>query len=88
MKVILSLALVITLTGCMATPVKRTFPEIPNSLNTPCEELIDVPVGTDKLSDVLLVVTKNYSLYHECKLKVQTWNDWYKQQKEIFDVVK
>jgi hypothetical protein len=88
MKTILALITVIALTGCIATPVKRTFPPIPTSLNTPCEELVDVPAGTNKLSEVLLVVTKNYSLYHECKLKVETWNDWYKQQKEIFDSVK
>ena len=88
MKTVLTLFILLGLTGCIATPVKRTFPTIPASLNTPCEELVEIPKGTDKLSEVLLVVTKNYSLYHECKLKVVTWNDWYKQQKEIFDSVK
>lgn len=88
MRTILSLIIMVGLTGCVATPVKITFPQIPVSINTPCEELIDVPVGTNKLSEVLIVVTKNYNLYHECKLKVEAWNDWYKQQKEIFDSLK
>lgn len=78
--------LAVMLTGCV-TPVARHFPAIPNSLTTACLELIDVP-STDKLSVVLSVVTKNYSQYQECSIKVDTWLQWYSEQKKIFDSVK
>jgi hypothetical protein len=81
-----TLLLTILLTGCV-TPVNRNFPEIPESLKTKCENLIDVP-QTDKLSVVLSVITKNYGQYQECSIKVDTWQQWYNEQKQIFDSVK
>ena len=44
--------------------------------------------ATKKLSDVLLVVTKNYGQYNECSIRVDSWIEWYNQQKKIFDSVK
>jgi hypothetical protein len=88
MKLILILASAILLTGCLATPVKRTFPEVPNELMQICPDLSKVSEGTEKLSEVLKVVTDNYSQYHECRIKNDLWIEWYKTQKEIFDSVK
>lgn len=79
---------VILLTGCgITTPVKRTFPEVPSELKQACPDLLQT-AQTEKLSDVLDVVTKNYSQYHECRIKVDEWNEWYSKQKQIFDSVK
>ena len=75
------------LTGCVATPVAREFPAVPAALTTACAALIDVP-ATDRLSVVLATVTKNYSQYKECSIRVDTWNEWYNEQKKIFDSVK
>ena len=75
------------LTGCVATPVARHFPEAPPALTTPCDPLVDVP-ATNKLSVVLSTVTKNYGQYKECSIKVDSWNEWYTEQKKIFDSVK
>ena len=87
MKYLLALC-VIALSGCVSTaPVARNFPSIPSSLQTNCPMLSDVP-DTEKLSVVLSVVAANYSKYHECRAKVESWMDWYSQQKEIFDHVK
>jgi hypothetical protein len=86
MKSLLAILLMITLTGCVA-PVKREFPKVPDQLMKPCPELIDVP-NTRKLSEVLTVVTKNYGQYNECGIKVDSWIEWYTQQKKIFDSVK
>jgi hypothetical protein len=72
--------------GSRRAPV-ADFPEIPESLKTKCENLIDVP-QTDKLSVVLSVITKNYGQYQECSIKVDTWQQWYNEQKQIFDSVK
>jgi hypothetical protein len=74
-------------TGCSTTvPVKRTFPEVPAEILQTCPDLSKT-APTTKLSDVLVVVTENYSKYHECRIKVDAWIEWYKSQKEVFDSV-
>ena len=88
MKKLLLLVPVLLLTGCITTaPVKRNFPEVPKELMESCPDLKTVP-DTEKLSDVLKVVTDNYGQYQECRIKVDTWIEWYKTQKSIFDSVK
>jgi hypothetical protein len=85
---LLALIPIVLLTGCLATPVKRNFPEVPQELLTACPDLSTVSAETDKLSDVLKVVTANYGQYQECQIKVDAWSEWYKTQKQIFDSVK
>jgi pectin methylesterase-like acyl-CoA thioesterase len=85
---LLALIPIVLLTGCLATPVKRNFPEVPQELLTACPDLSTVSAETDKLSDVLKVVTTNYGQYQECQIKVDAWTEWYKTQKQIFDSVK
>jgi uncharacterized lipoprotein YajG len=87
MKHLLIVAAVLMLTGCTATPVKRTFPNLPPALTTACEAINQVP-NTKKLSVVLTVVTQNYAQYQECSIKVDTWRAWYDEQKKIFESVK
>lgn len=67
--------------------MKRNFPEVPKELLEACPNL-KLTQPTEKLSEVLKVVTENYGQYHECRLKVDTWADWYKNQKQIFESVK
>ena len=91
MKKLLLLACILSLSGCAmfskTAPVKRTFPDVPAELRQGCPpELKPVP-PTEKLSDVLTNVTDNYATYHECRLKVETWTDWYNTQKKIFESV-
>ena len=84
---LLSLLLIISLTGCsLLVPVKRNFPEVPTELMEKCPALKQTE-ATTKMSDVLKVVTENYSQYHECTIKTETWIDWYKAQKQIFESV-
>ena len=79
---------VLLLTGCLvSTPVKRNFPEVPKELMEVCPDLKKTE-STEKLSEVLKVVVDNYGQYHECKIKVDTWVEWYKTQKDIFESVK
>jgi hypothetical protein len=87
MKRLLLLIPVVLLAGCLVTPVKRNFPEVPKELMEVCPDLKQTE-QTEKLSEVLKVVTQNYSQYHECRIKVDTWMEWYKTQKQIFDSVK
>jgi len=79
---------VFLLSGCLlTTPVKRNFPEVPKELMEACPDLKKTE-PTEKLSEVLKVVVDNYGQYHECKIKVDTWVEWYKTQKQIFESVK
>lgn len=80
---------VFLLTGCLATaPVKRNFPEVPEELMKACPALKTVEPGTEQLSKVISVVADNYAQYHECKIKIDGWIEWYTSQKKIFDEVK
>lgn len=89
MKRILAIIPIIFLAGCFASaPVKRNFPDIPEDLKKSCLELKTIEAGTDQLSKVITTVTENYSQYHECKNKTDTWLEWYNEQKKIFDAVK
>ena len=88
MKLLLVLPIVVLLSGCLiTTPVKRNFPEVPTELIGACPDLKKTE-PTEKLSEVLKVVVDNYGQYHECKIKVDTWVEWYKTQKDIFESVK
>jgi hypothetical protein len=75
------LILTILLSGC-TNEIRRDFPPIPPSLTTGCEELDLVADHTEKLSEILKVVTSNYAKYHECKIKVDTWTNWYNEQRK------
>lgn len=90
MRIVILALTVLSLTGCAmfgATPVKRNFPAVPAELMEACPDLKKTE-QTEKLSEVLKVVVDNYGQYHECKIKVDTWVEWYKTQKDIFESVK
>jgi hypothetical protein len=76
------------LAGCLSTPVKRTFPAVPDDLKIACPALQEVDPNTTKLSTVITVVTENYGSYQECKIKVDGWIEWYNTQRGIFESVK
>jgi len=80
--------LLLILSGCATVPVERHFPEAPSELQEPCGKLKTIDTPTVKFSDFLKVVTLNYTEYHKCALKVQSWQEWYKSQKDNFDSVK
>lgn len=83
MKKFILLAAVM-LVGCTAVPVKQKFPEVPSELLETCPDLKQTQ-PTEKLSDVLKVVVENYGQYHECRLKADTWVEWYKTQRDIYN---
>jgi hypothetical protein len=89
MKKLLIISLLI-LSGCAAqkTAVLTSFPDVPQDLLTACPDLKTVDTATEKLSEVLPIIVDNYSTYYECKVKVDTWVEWYNKQKEIQDSIK
>lgn len=83
MKLLFLIPAMLMLSGCLATAPK--FPAVPQELLTNCPELNEVQKGTTELSKVLDTVVVNYSTYYECRVKVEAWTEWYKQQKSIYD---
>jgi hypothetical protein len=80
------LLIALLLTGCATNvPVTAKFPEKPKNVET-CPQLNTVADDV-KLSGLTSTVTKNYSTYYECAVKVDTWNEWYEIQKRIFEGV-
>lgn len=80
---------VLFLSGCSTvTPVKRTFPSVPESMLVRCPELKEITPNTTKLSEVITVVTENYGAYQECAITTESWIEWYSTQKKIFNEVK
>jgi hypothetical protein len=76
------------LAGCLSTPVQRNFPSVPDDLKIACPALREVDPNTNKLSEVITVVSENYGTYQECKIKIDSWIEWYTTQKSIFESVK
>ena len=89
MKKLFLLLPVILLTGCLKSiPVKMDFPSVPEEMKQACPDLKQTQENETKLSKVIEVVVENYTQYHECKLKVDAWIEWHKQQKQISDSIK
>lgn len=74
------------LAGCSITavPVTAKFPEAPDTLQEKCADLKEATEGMS-LTEFTKTVVENYVLYHECKIKVDGWNEWYNKQKKIFE---
>jgi starvation-inducible outer membrane lipoprotein len=85
MKKHLVLALTFLLAGCVGVPVERNFPGVPESFKQSCPELQTVRDDNTQLSELMVVVTSNYKQYHECQIKVEAWQEWYKTQKKLFE---
>lgn len=86
MKRLILLLPALLLTGCLATaPVKPQWPAVPEELLKACPDLLKVDPNTSKFSDVLQVVTDNYSQYYDCKSKIDDWIFWYNGQKNIYN---
>ncbi len=90
MKYLLILPILL-LTGCLSftkpVPVKQEFPAAPEALKKKCEELktIEPQAKGVAITELLKTVIENYTLYHECSNRVDGWNEWYNDMKNIHD---
>jgi hypothetical protein len=83
------LLVILLLAGCTTTvPVKQKFPNATPELMKKCEKKKKIEGDKVAITDMLKVIVQNYSLYYECSTKVDGWQDWYNEQKKIFDNVK
>jgi uncharacterized protein YceK len=80
------LLIALLLSGCSTVvPVTAKFADKPKNVEA-CAQL-DTVKDDVKLSGLTTTVAKNYNTYHECAVKVDTWNEWYETQKRIFESV-
>jgi len=85
----LIMSLALFLSACSTTvPVKQKFPDAPDILMEKCQQLKTVADDKGTLKEFLKVVIENYSLHYQCAGKVQGWQDWYIEQKRIYESVK
>lgn len=92
MKYVSVILIALLLNGCSLMPkltsAKPPFPEPVKELTEACPELKQIEGDKVAITDLLKSVVNNYTLYYQCSLKNDGWNEWYKQQKEIYDKVK
>lgn len=92
MKTLVIFLSALMLSGCaMFTkylPAKPKFPEPVKELTEPCPDLQKIEGDQVAITELLKTVVNNYTLYYQCSLKNDGWNDWYKKQKEIYDKIK
>ncbi len=69
-------------------PVKQDFPVAPQVLLERCPDLLVIDDGKNSLRDMLKTVIQNYATYYQCAEKSKGWQDWYKEQKQIYEGVK
>jgi hypothetical protein len=85
------LAPILLLTGCFSRTtvvVDTKWPNVPNELKTHCPELKLLDADDQKLSSLVSTVGSNYTEYLLCKNRVDSWIDWYNDQKKIKESVK
>jgi hypothetical protein len=85
---VIFIILAFMVTGCSTTvPIIAKFPQAPERLMQSCPQLQKLE-NEAKLSDIAKSVTNNYTKYHECSIQNESWIEWYKTQKQIFESVK
>lgn len=89
MKKLFLIPIIVLLTGCatVTTPVEHSLPEPSKVLTESCPALIKLSDNEDRLSELLKVVTTNYTLYHECGTKHELLVKWYNEQKALHDAL-
>jgi hypothetical protein len=87
MKYLLSIGILLLLSGCASkpVPVKQVWPQVPSVLMEKCPPLKQIQNEKAGLKDLLMTVIENYAVYYKCSDRVQSWQDWHNQQQKIFE---
>lgn len=85
----LPILLILALSACSTTvPVKQQFPVAPSILLEKCPQLQKVDSDKGTMREMLRVVIENYSTYYQCAAKTHGWQDWYGEQKRVYEDTK
>lgn len=77
------------LTACatVTVPVTQPFPKAPDVLLAQCPSLKLISADETRLTALLAVVVENYASFYECSEIVANWQEWYTQQRTIFNAI-
>lgn len=76
------------LAGCAGLgPISGHFPDAPDVLMQKCVELETIDKPKVLLSEFTTIIVKNYSKYHLCSSNNDAWQEWYTEQKKIYDEI-
>jgi hypothetical protein len=83
---------ILALSGCaffkQPVPIVPKFPDATPELLKKCEDLKTVEGDKVAITELLKTIVQNYTLYYECSNKVEGWQDWYTQQKKLYENIK
>jgi uncharacterized protein YcfL len=86
MKLVIATLSIVLLVGCQThVPISPKFPTPPDVLMEACGPLKTIDKDTVLLSEFMQTVRSNYEKYHNCADLVSEWQNWYKEQKSIYD---
>jgi len=84
----INIFIVIMMIGCsLAVPVTPKFPDVPVELMIPPSKLAPLS-NAQNLSDILDNANTNYGTYYIISEKLLLWQEWYKQQQDIYNNIK
>ena len=80
----------ILLAGCgslfkQPVPISQKFPDATPELMKKCEDLMTIEGDKIPITELFKVIVQNYSLYYQCSNKVDGWQEWYIEQKKIYE---
>ncbi len=88
---ILVFSFVLFISGCSLfqkpVPIAPQWPDVPLQLKKKCEELKTIAGEKISVTDMMKVIVENYALHYQCSTKVEGWNEWYEEQKKIYETV-
>ena len=86
MKQIIVALMVVTLVGCASnkTTVQIKWPDAPQELMEPGEELVPLAADQTQLSDLLDNANTNYAKYYNLKDRYEAWQQWYTTHQKIY----
>ena len=87
MKQLLLTLCVVGLVGCQTVPVTQNFPNASDTLMTPPATLKEIPAGASA-SVIFDTVVENYGTYNQVAEQLRGWQQWYVEQKKIFNGAK
>jgi len=87
-QLVIFTAIALTLVGCATpVPVRPVWPDAPTEIQQQCLPLRQLETGAT-LKDLMMTVIENYAAYHHCASKTQTWQDWHREHKKIYEGIK
>lgn len=72
--------------GCSTpVPIQPKFPPVPQALMESCPQLKTIAQDNTDVREFLKTVIENYAYYYQCADRNQSWQEWYRESKKIYE---